>query len=102
LKKLTTQFTGDQDVAFVAVQTTFEGHEVNTKEKLAPVAKRHALTIPFGQSAGDRGTPEIMKKYRTGGTPWFVLIDPKGIVRFDGFHAKPAALADAVRDLKTD
>jgi hypothetical protein len=26
-----------------------------------------------------------MKNYRTGGTPWFVAIDPDGVVLQDGF-----------------
>jgi len=100
LKTLTEEFAGDDAVGFVAIQTTFEGHQVNTKEKLAPVAKRHELSIPFGQSAGDSGTPEIMKKYRTGGTPWIVLIDKKGIVQFDGFHAAPKGMIAAIKTLK--
>lgn len=27
-----------------------------------------------------------MHAHRTGGTPWTIIIDKKGVVRFNGFH----------------
>ena len=30
-----------------------------------------------------------MKRYRSGGTPWVVIIDRKGVVRFNNFHNSP-------------
>ena len=32
------------------------------------------------------GIPEIMKNYRSGGTPWAVIIDPQGMVAYNDFH----------------
>ena len=83
LQKVSKEFEGDDNVAFVAIQTTFEGHNVNTPDKLKELAKRYDLKIPFGQSAGTSGTPDIMRRYRTGGTPWVVIIDPNGRVVFN-------------------
>jgi hypothetical protein len=34
------------------------------------------------------GIPEIMRKYRSGGTPWVVIIDPAGRVVYNDFHIK--------------
>ena len=102
LQELTKKFKNDPDVAFVAIQTTFEGHSVNTPDKLKAMATRYDLKIPFGQSAGDKGTPDIMRKYRTGGTPWTVIIDQQGTVRFNGFHISPAAATTAIEQLKTE
>ena len=86
LQKVSRAFEGDDNVAFVAIQTTFEGHSVNTADKLEEIAKRYKLKIPFGQSAGSSGTPDIMRKYRTGGTPWTVIIDPNGQVVFNDYR----------------
>ena len=102
LQELTEKFGEDPDVAFVAIQTTFEGHKVNTASKLKKMADRYKLKIPFGQSAGEEGTPDIMRKYRTGGTPWVVIIDPQGIVRFNGHHISPEAAAKGIEQLKAE
>ena len=45
-----------EDVQFVAIQTTFEGHRTNTPDKLEVMSKRYNLKIPFGQSKGNSGT----------------------------------------------
>jgi len=86
-------------VAFVVIQSTFEGHSINTADKLQPTAAKYDLPIPFGQSAG-KGTPPIMQKYRTRGTPWVVLIDKTGVVQFNGFHLEPEKAAGAIEQLK--
>ncbi|MDA8563765.1 TlpA family protein disulfide reductase [Mariniblastus sp.] len=102
LQALSKKFKDDPEVAFVAIQTTFEGHNVNTADKLKEMATRYELKIPFGQSKGDAGTPEIMQKYRTGGTPWVVIIDRQGVVRFNGFHISPADAAAGIEQLKAE
>ena len=28
----------------------------------------------------------MMRNYRTGGTPWTIIIDKQGVVRFNGFR----------------
>lgn len=86
LKKMSQQFSENPDVVFLAIQTTFEGHSINDASKLKATADRYQLKIPFGQSAGKSGTPDIMKKYRSGGTPWTVIIDKEGKVRYNDFH----------------
>ena len=35
-----------------------------------------------------RGIPEIMRIYRSGGTPWTVIIDTAGRVVYNNFHIK--------------
>lgn len=102
LQELTKKFKDDPDVAFVAIQTTFEGHDINTAGRLKEMATRYKLKIPFGQSAGTKGTPKIMREYRTGGTPWIVIIDKQGKVRFNGFHVKPKIAAKGIEQLKLE
>jgi hypothetical protein len=40
-----------------------------------------------------------MEEYRTGGTPWFVVIAPDGGLVLDGFQLHPEALFRILRPL---
>ncbi|MDW3179594.1 MAG: TlpA family protein disulfide reductase [Acidimicrobiia bacterium] len=72
-------------VQFIAVQTVFEGHDENTAQKARESVVRHGLTdIPLGHDSGH--PPTIMEDYRTGGTPWTVLIGPDRTVLLNDFH----------------
>jgi thiol-disulfide isomerase/thioredoxin len=83
LQKLKEKFS---DVNFIAVQTVFEGFSTNTKERAVVDVKSFGLDIPVGHD-GTLGTPSpLMRVYRSGGTPWTVIIDKHGIVRFNGFR----------------
>lgn len=95
-------FADDEDVAFVAIQTVFEGFEVNTLEGARKVAGRYGLEIPFGHDPGPDGQLSlVMQRYRTGGTPWIVLIDRNRHVRFNSFQADSDDLRDMIRQLLT-
>lgn len=93
-------FSDDDDVAFVAIQTVFEGFEVNTLEGARGVASRYGLDIPFGHDTGPDGRLSlVMQRYRTGGTPWTVLIDQQRRVRFNGFQADSDDLRDMITQM---
>ncbi len=100
LKKMVEALETNNNVAFLAVQTVFEGHHENTFEKLGETQKKYDLKIPFGYDAGDDGESisNIMKNYQTGGTPWFLFIDKYDNVVFSDFHLNPDA---AIELLKT-
>jgi thiol-disulfide isomerase/thioredoxin len=74
------------DVGFAVVQTVFEGFDVNTADQLSLDQQRYGMSVPFGHDpispAGQY--PTTMVNYRTGGTPWFVAIDPEGTVIGNG------------------
>ena len=86
LQHLTRHYANNPEVAFVAVQTTFEGYSVNTFDKAKTTMAQYQLTIPTGQSGGKEAGSELMRTYRTGGTPWTIIIDKKGVVRYNHFH----------------
>jgi thiol-disulfide isomerase/thioredoxin len=72
----------------VGVQTTFEGYASNTPDKMREMQKRYDLPISMGFDAGDPKTgrrPSTMVNYRTGGTPWVVLISPQAYVLYNDF-----------------
>ena len=100
LVRLVTELV-DKNVGFAVIQTVFEGFEVNTFERISDTQRRYGLDIPFGHAGPESGksVPALMEEYRTGGTPWFVVIAPDGKVVFDGFQLNPDALVRVVRPL---
>lgn len=83
---------------FAVVQTVFEGFDENTPDKLRLTQQRYGLKLPFGHDVPEPGSPlpSLMRDYRTGGTPWFLLIDPAGELIFSNFHLDADVLLDAL------
>ncbi len=101
LQKLAAAFANEPRVVNLAVQTVFEGHGVNTADKVRKTQLQYGLSIPFGHDPGKRnpdGYPNTMVSYRTGGTPWHVIVDPDGIVRYDGFGLNADAAIKFLRE----
>jgi len=85
LKKIVDVFQNNDKIIFLAVQTVFEGIDVNTYDKILETQKRYDLNIPFGHDPGS-GVSTIMQDYNIGGTPWFIFIDQEENVVFADFH----------------
>ena len=84
----------------MGIQTVFEGYRINTKDKLRKNQLKYDLKIPMAHAAGNPQThtaPEIMRKYRSGGTPWTVIIDPDGKVVFNDFHIDANLAAELIK-----
>lgn len=91
LKHLVNAFKQDKGIRFVAVQTVFEGFETNTSDKLQEMQQRYELNIPFGHDDGGGHSQEpshVLSRYRTGGTPWFIVIDKNQQVVFNHYSFK--------------
>lgn len=85
LQKLVDAFA-DKEFGFAVVQTVFEGEAQNTPDKLREMQERYSLAVPFGHDPAAQGRhPSVMEDYRTGGTPWFILIGPDNKVIFNDF-----------------
>ncbi|NLS07442.1 TlpA family protein disulfide reductase [Rhizobium sp. P32RR-XVIII] len=93
----------DKGVGLAAIQTVFEGSEVNTFDRLRENQRRYGLRVPFGHAVADSASvnavPAIIEAYRSGGTPWFVVIAPDGRVMYDGFLLAADGLIQALRPL---
>lgn len=101
LKKFSDAFHQHPDVAIASVQTVFEGFSVNTKSAVRELQLRYDLPIIMGHDAGTELTqhhPLTMINYRTGGTPWLVLIAPDGTVVFNDFHADSDLLIEFMHE----
>jgi hypothetical protein len=81
---------------FAAVQTVFEGSNVNTFERLRENQERYGLKIPFGHDMPEGARyPSLMTDYRTRGTPWFIVLDPMGEVLHSDFQLDAQSLIRA-------
>ena len=99
LKKFADAFWDHPDVAIAGIQTVFEGFRSNTLEDVRKLQLRYELPITMGHDPGDpQGDhrPRTMIDYRTGGTPWLILINPQGVVVFNGFHVHAEKLIEYV------
>ena len=43
---------------------------------------------------------KVMRAYKTRGTPWTVIIDKEGIIRYSGFHITPEDASKLIEALK--
>ena len=101
LVDLVDRYEGTEDVVFVAVQAVFEGFQINTVQAGRKMVREFGLDIPVGHDGSNGKRSTLMRRYRTGGTPWAIIIDKQGTVRFNGFHIAPddaAELIDKLRD----
>lgn len=95
-------FRDDPAVAFVMVQTVFEGFASNSAPRaLDEVASYGLDDLPLAHDAGpeDSGS-RLMRLYRSGGTPWTVIIGPDGVVRFNGFGIEAEQAIGLIEALK--
>ncbi|NKB75656.1 MAG: redoxin domain-containing protein [Gammaproteobacteria bacterium] len=89
LKKFSDAFADHPDVSIAGIQTVFEGFRSNTQQAVRDLQLRYDLPISMGHDAGDpdgNHRPQTMMKYRTGGTPWIIVIAPDQTVVFNDFH----------------
>lgn len=98
LKIISEGLAGNPGVAIAGIQTVFEGHYTNTVDKLRKIQLRYDLRIPMGHDPGpERGHPKTMIDYRTGGTPWMILIDPERRVVFNDYGIDAARAVEFLR-----
>jgi len=101
LQAFAERFHQHPKVAIAAIQTVFEGFSSNTQSDVRKLQLRYELPIVMGHDPGDPDThkrPKTMQAYRTGGTPWLVLINPQGVVVYNNFHVNTDKLIDYVAD----
>lgn len=101
LKAFSDEFHGHPKVAIAGIQTVFEGFSTNTQDEVRKLQLRYKLPIVMGHDPGDPDgihSSDTMLKYRNGGTPWIILIDPEGFVAFNGFRVDTKKLIAFVHE----
>ncbi|MCA8942804.1 MAG: TlpA family protein disulfide reductase [Planctomycetes bacterium] len=82
------------DLRFVAIQSVIELGFANTFEAACEFADDFAFDFPVGHTG-----PELLRSYRGLLTPWFVIIDRRGVVRFSSFLLSPQRAQEILREL---
>lgn len=104
LQRFSEVFAEHPQVSIVAIQTVFEGFASNTLADVRKLQLRYELPITMGHDPGDaKGdhAPQTMRKYRTGGTPWIVIIAPDGRVVFNDYHVQVERLIEYLQQQLT-
>lgn len=99
LQAFSERFHDHPDVAIAGIQTVFEGFRSNTLDDVRKLQLRYDLPIIMGHDPGNEETharPVTMQAYRTGGTPWLILIGPDGTVVYNNFHVDSKKLIEFV------
>jgi thiol-disulfide isomerase/thioredoxin len=99
LKKFADAFWDHPDVAIAGIQTVFEGFSTNTRDDVRKLQLQYQLPIVMGHDPGNPDgdhRPSTMKSFRTGGTPWIIVIAPDGRVVFNDFHVNVDRLIEYV------
>lgn len=101
LRSAVDRAAGDPRIAFVAVQTVFEGFEKNTLDAALATVDKFKLDVPVGHTVSSvpHAVPKLMASYRTGGTPWTVVIGPDRVIRIEGFHPEADRTAEIIERL---
>ena len=87
------KFGSRDDVVIVSIHTVFEGHDVQTPDRLRSFLEEKGIRHPVGIDAYPAPGSEIpitMDRFETGGTPHVAIVDKKGLLRFTHFgHFDP-------------
>lgn len=101
LQAFSERFHDHPEVAIAGIQTVFEGFRSNTIDDVRKLQLRYDLPIIMGHDPGNEETharPVTMQAYRTGGTPWLILISPDGTVVYNNFHVDTKKLIEYVEN----
>jgi thiol-disulfide isomerase/thioredoxin len=102
LQKMAAKYKQDTSVAFIAIQSVFEGFSANTFARAGEVAQQYKLTFPVGHSGNNGVRSPLLKSYRSGGTPWTIIVDRDGVVRYNDFHIEVATASTLIQKLKNN
>lgn len=104
LKAFADEFHDHPKVAIAGIQTVFEGFRTNTRDAVRELQLRYDLPVVMGHDPGSQTAedgdhrPQTMVRYRTGGTPWIILIDPEGTVVFNDFRINRTRLIKFIHE----
>jgi len=104
LKAFADEFHGHPKVAIAGIQTVFEGFGSNTQDDVRKLQLQYELPNVMGHDAGNPDAqdgdhrPGTMVSYRTGGTPWLILIDPAGKVVFNDYRVNRSRLIEFIHE----
>lgn len=95
-------FAGDDRVQLAMVQTTCTDFRQNSMANLSRRANSIPRHIAIGHTGGQKRRAAIMDAYGIQATPWTIIIDRRGIVRFSGCLVNANELIRMIEDQLDD
>ena len=83
LKAIQEEFSSDSDVIVLAIQTPFRNFEENTHATAIQLFKKLGLNGPLGHDGSVERRTVTFDAYKAYGTPWFIVLDPQGVVHYN-------------------
>lgn len=83
LKELQEDYGDDPQVKLIALQTPFRSDDLNTLAAAKALFEEKGLKGPVGHEGNSRKKSETYINYKVPGTPWFVVMDKQGVVRYN-------------------
>ena len=100
IRDLKAKYAKDKDVAFVAIQTANGGSSIDNPKRAKELARQYRLdNIAIGHSTSSKAN-SVFKSYKPGGTPWVVLVDKQGVVRYNDYFLDPSVATAKIDALK--
>ena len=84
MNALREKFADAPDLVLANIQTVWESPKKNSRKSLAKTIKKHEIQIPtgFDLRIDGEGASHFSSSYGTYGTPWLIIIDRNGVVRY--------------------
>lgn len=100
-KQIYDKYNDDPNVTILAIQTPFHQFEKNTHEKAVAYMDEQEVKFPIGQDGSETRRSHVFDAYRAPGTPWIVIMDKRGIVRFNDTDLPIENASKLIEELKS-
>ncbi len=80
-KKIYSKYKNRKDIQFLAIQSVSYGHKKNNLDALHQIRKEYGFDFPMAQD----NQAVVIAQYGAGGTPWNIVIGPKGTIEHNYF-----------------
>lgn len=94
LKAIQDKFADDPEVLLLAIHTPFRNFEKNTFSNALQLVEKFKVDVPVGHDGSANKRTVTYDAFNAYGTPWFVVVDKQGVVRFNDITLP---LADAIK-----
>ena len=101
-KELYAKYADDPDVTIMAIQTPFHEFETNTHANAGVLAAEQKIKFPVGHDGTEEQRSITFEAYKAPGTPWFIVLDKKNIVRYNDPDFPIEIATKLIEELKSE
>ena len=100
LKAIQDKFKDDPEVLLLAIHTPFRNYDENTFSNALQLVEKFEVDVPVGHDGSANKRTVTYDAFNAYGTPWFVVVDKQGVVRFNDITLPLADATKLFRKLK--